>query len=138
MRNLAAVALAAVLLGGCAQGRAAPRADPASRVAAAVLALERSGRGLTRQQAQDVLPLLEVLRNLRPEEQEVAHRLLARFDALLTPAQKEALRTARERLQERVRSAPRPGPVDPERAAEFRRRLVERAMQLLERRARGR
>ncbi|MDR7415498.1 MAG: hypothetical protein QN193_09555 [Armatimonadota bacterium] len=138
MRNLTAIALAAVLLGGCAQGRAAPRGDPAFRVAAAVLALERSGRGLTPQQAKEVLPLLDVLRNLRPEEQDVAQRLLARFDALLTPTQKEALRTARERLQERIRSAPRPGPVDPERAAEFRRRLVGQAMQLLERRARGR
>ncbi|MCS7171850.1 MAG: hypothetical protein N0A24_00260 [Armatimonadetes bacterium] len=138
MRNLAAIALAAVLLAGCAQGRAAPLGDPAFRVAAAVLALERSGAPLTPQQARQVLPLLEVLRNLRPEEREVAQRLLTRFEAVLTPAQKEALRTARERLRERVRSAPRPGPVDPERAAEFRSRLVDRAVHLLERRARGR
>ncbi|MDR5709254.1 MAG: hypothetical protein QN140_05470, partial [Armatimonadota bacterium] len=81
MRRYVAVALTTVLLSGCAQGRAAPPVDPAFRVAAAVLALERVGRGLTPQQAQRTLPLLEALRHLRPEEQEVAHRLLVQFQA---------------------------------------------------------
>jgi hypothetical protein len=136
MRN-AALLVAALVVAGCARGGAEPRGDPAVRVAAAVVALERSRTPLTREQAKAALPLLEALRDLRPEEREAARALVERFDALLTPAQRESLRAARERLRERPGARLRGSP-DPQRLAEFRRRLVERAVGLLRAKAQGR
>lgn len=101
------------------------------RVAAAVVALERSRTPLTTEQARQALPILEGLRDLRPEEREAARALADRFEALLTPAQRDSLRATRERLRERFGPGPRGSP-DPQRLAEFRRRLLDRAVRLLE------
>lgn len=126
-----AVLVALLALGACARGGAQPRADPAVWVALAVLALERSQAPLTPEQARQALPVLEALRALRPEEQQAAQALAERFDALLTPAQREALKAARERLRERLAGRPRQATPDPQRAAEVRRRLVDRALRVL-------
>lgn len=101
------------------------------RVAAAVVALERSRTPLTKEQARQALPILEGLRDLRPEEREAARALADRFEALLTPAQRDSLWATRERLRERFGPGPRGSP-DPQRLAEFRRRLLDRAVRLLE------
>jgi hypothetical protein len=130
-RGVLAAAVSVLLVAGCARASGEPRGDPAVRVAAAVLALERSSTPLTPQQARQAIPLLEALRDLRPEEREAARALVQRFDALLTPAQRQALRAARERLRERGSGVGlRPSP-DPRRVAEFRGRLVERALRVL-------
>ncbi len=124
------VLVLAVLLLGCARGGAAVRAEPAVRVALAVLALQRSPVPMRGQQAQRALAILEALRDLRPEEREAARSLASQFDALLTASQREVLRAAREQLRERVGGGRRASP-DPQRLAELRRRLLDRAIQAL-------
>jgi predicted component of type VI protein secretion system len=135
--RLAACVVAALLVAGCGRSAAQPQPDPAVRVAAAVLALERSPTRLSPEQARRALPVLEALRDLRPEEREAARALAAQFDALLTPAQRDSLRAARERFRERIGGGPRRTP-DPQRLAEFRRRLLDRAVTVLRMRAQGR
>jgi len=135
VRRWVPVVVLVALLSGCARGGAEPRGDPAVRVALAVLVLQRSPSPLSRHQAQRALGILQALRELKPEEREAARNLASQFDALLTASQREVLRAARERLRERVGGGPRPSP-DPQRLAELRRRLLDRAIQVL--RASGR
>lgn len=120
-----------LLLAGCAKDSTGLRSDPALRVAVAVLVLERSRWPLSAEQARRTLPLLEALRELRPWEEEAARALVQRFDALLTPAQREVLRASRDRLRERSEAAARRGSLEPQRMAQVRLRLVERALQVL-------
>ncbi|MFN3285086.1 MAG: hypothetical protein ACK45F_02270 [bacterium] len=130
MRRWTLVLVLVAALSGCARGGAEPRGEPAVRVALAVLALQRSPVPLRGQQAQRALAILEALRELRPEEREAARSLASQFDALLTASQRQALRAAREQLRERVGGGRRPSP-DPQRLAELRRRLLDRAIQVL-------
>lgn len=126
-----------LLLAGCAKGGTGPRSDPALRMAVAVLVLERSRWPLSAEQARQTLPLLEALRELRPGEEEAAGALVQRFDALRTPAQRAVLRASRDRLRERSEAAARRGSLEPQRMAQARLRLVERALRVLQARSRG-
>ena len=147
-----------LLAGACGRGpSAAPtrRGDPGVRVAAAVLALERSGEHrLSAQQARQILPLLKVLRDTRPEDREASQALADQVMATLTPAQRAASDRLREQAQERFAQrgqggaplgvggpgagepAPGDASLDPARRAEFRRRALDRAIRLLQPKAR--
>lgn len=158
MRPHAATVLLALLLAGCSGGGAPagqqPQAqsppgsvaDPAIRVALAVVALERDPEhGLTAAQAAKLLPWLRVLWEMRPDDREAAQAIADEAFAILTADQRAALERRREEARERSgqpggqgagRRSGRPGgpggPPDPSRRDEFRRRIFDRAIKVLE------
>lgn len=160
MRRMALVLLALLVLAGCSRGGAAPtqtqRGDQAVRVALVVMALERSGeQPLTPDQARQILPLLKVLRDTSPDDRQVSQAIADQIFAILTPDQRAALERLREQAQERIRQRGQGGPPgpgvggpgpggpgpggaspDPARRAEFRRRTIDRALRVLESKAR--
>ncbi len=149
--------LLALLVAGCSRGgesssgspqRPGPAADPGVRAALAVVALERDpATALTAEQAAKILPWLRVLRDMRPDDVAAAQPIADEVFSVLTPEQRSALQRLQEENRAR-RSSPggqgagppgaRPPGVgdgsapDPARRAEFRRRLIERAIRLLE------
>lgn len=146
------ILLMALLAAGCSRGgedsaRRTRRGDPAIQAAFAIVALERSEeQRLTREQAGKILPLLKVLRDMSAEDRDAAQAVADQIRGLLTPGQQAALRQMREETRERSR---RPGgqgagPLgrgqggggpDPARRAELRRRALDRAIQIVEARA---
>ncbi|MBI3975158.1 MAG: hypothetical protein HY334_02095 [Armatimonadetes bacterium] len=149
--------LVAVMLAGCSRGgqpgaqqpqAQGPAADPGIRAALAVVALERDpDHAVTPEQAAKILPWLGVLRDMRPEDTEAGQAIADEILAVLTAEQRAALQRVREQARERVgppggegagppRAGPGPGPggnpSDPARRAQFRRRIFDRAIDLLE------
>jgi len=143
------------ILAGCGPGGSpsappqgqGPAADPALRAALAVIALERDpASALTDAQATKILPWLRVLRDMRPEDVEAAQTIADEVFAVLTPGQRSVLQRLQEENRERRRApggqgaglpGARPPAGDgfgpgPARRTEFRRRLIERAIRLLE------
>jgi hypothetical protein len=149
------IILLTITLAGCSGGGSpsgqsrgrAPAPDPALRVVLAVVALERDpASALTDAQAAKILPWLRVLRDMRPEDVEAAQTIADEVLALLTSGQRSVLQRLQEENRER-RGAPggqgaglpgaRPPAGDgsgpgPAGRTEFRRRLIERAIRLLE------
>ena len=152
MRRTWLILLMALLATGCSRGgedsaRRTRRGDPAIQVAFAIVALERSEEHrLTREQAGKILLLLKVLRDMSAEDREAAQAIADQIQGLLTPGQQAALRQVREETRERSR---RPGGQgagppgrgqggggpDPGRRAELRRRALDRAIRIVEARA---
>jgi len=154
MRQRWLILLVAILVTGCSRAGDGGadrlrRGDPALRVALAIVALERSQEHrLTREQAGKILPLLKVLRDTRAEDREVAEAIADQVQGVLTPEQRAALQKLREEARERVRrpGGPGPGPPgrgqdgpgsDPARRAEFRQRALDRAIRIVEARAKS-
>ena len=158
MRPHAAAVLLALLLAGCSGGGApagqqpqaqSPQgsaADPGIRVALAVVALERDPEhALTAEQAAKLLPWLRVMRDMRPDDREAAQTIADEAFAILTADQRAALERRREEARERsgqpggqgARRGPGGpgGPPDPSRRVEFRRRIFDRAIRVLETRS---
>jgi hypothetical protein len=156
-----AAALAAVLAAGCS-GRATSgsrQVDPAVRAAAAVTGLERTEFPVTQEQAARLLPLFRALRGTPAEDRPAVAALVRQIDAVLTDAQREALRRLREQRRPGDPGGPNappgtgPGPrafgpggppaggpsgagqPSAERTAAFRGRMLDRAIAVLEDRA---
>ncbi|MDR5682428.1 MAG: hypothetical protein QN163_00145 [Armatimonadota bacterium] len=139
------VLVATLALSACGPGdsavQAQRRADPAVLVAAAIVALERSGEHrITPEQARQLLPLFEALRDTRPEERDATEAIARQIREVLTPQQQTALRRMREEAGGARRRMGRPtdgrGQPDPGRRAEARRAALDRAIRILEDRAR--
>jgi len=145
------ILLMALLAAGCGRGgdtaQRLRRGDPAIQVAFAIVALERSDeQRLTREQAGKILPLLKVLRDMSAEDRDAAQAVADQIQGLFTPGQQAALRQMREETRERSR---RPGGQgagppgrgqggggpDPGRRAELGRRALDRAIRIVEARA---
>lgn len=70
--------------------------DPAVRAAAAITALERTPLPVTPEQAARLLPLFRALRGTPAEDRPAVAALVRQIDAILTDAQRAALRRLRE------------------------------------------
>jgi len=149
-----AAALAAVLAAGCTHRASSGnrQVDPAVRAAAAVTGLERTEFPVTQEQAARLLPLFRALRGTPAEDRPAVAALVRQIDAVLTDAQRTALRRLREQRRPGDPGGPnappgtRPrafGPGGPpgagqppaERTAAFRGRMLDRAIAVLEDRA---
>lgn len=95
---LAVAVLIPLLASGCG-GRASSvnrQVDPAVRVALAVTGLERTALPVTPEQAARLLPLFRALRGTPAEDRPAVAALVKQIDAVLTDAQRAALRQLRE------------------------------------------
>lgn len=151
MRSILFLVVAAVLTAGCARSGSAQteqrrRGDPGMRVAGAIVLLQRSEQHqFTPDQARKILPLLKVLRDTKPADREASRALADQILNVFTPAQRQAMDDMRRERRERFRRLPSEGSspgaegpgrrFDPARRGEFRRRAIDRAVLLLEARA---
>lgn len=125
-----------------------PRGDPAVATAQALVALQRApgldAVRLTTQQIDTIIPLLRVLRDSDPNDREAVAAVVRDIRAVLTAEQIRALEGLRDRALQRVagtRQARRRPPGGGENpgltVAELRRRVIDRAIRVLEGTRRG-
>jgi len=133
---------------------ASTRGDPAVLVALAITALERGGQALSREQVSAVLPLLRVLRDTDPRDEEVSRALARQILEVLTAEQRREIQRLQRERRRRQDGGAGQGPDEPRgrgepgrlgglaarrpivgpSAAEVRRRVLDRLIARLEQR----
>lgn len=148
----AAVLCAIVLVAGLRVRQAGMAGDPSFRVLA-VVALARDGaqHPLTKDQIRAIVPLLRSLKDLAPDEREATQAVVSEILKTLTPEQRAELRTKRAFALGRRSSRPGSGSPGfsvgrstggggdgsgPPNRVQARARILDRAIAVLEERAR--